>query len=120
MRLTLRIAAVLGTALALVLIGRGILQVDQRLEATDRDLRDDQELLAEALAPTLSRTVRVDGSEAARYLVHDLDALRPERGLRWVVIGDAAETRPRDEDAAARALRDTAVATVVVERPYER
>lgn len=123
MRLTLRIAMLLGMVLASVLGVRSYFEVGRRLEAIDHQLRNDQELLAEAIGPTLARTVRTDGTEAARYLVANLDDRHSERRLRWVVLADddpQSDSTPRDPRAAADALQVTTPVTSFVEQPNER
>lgn len=104
MKLTLKIAVLVVLVAAALQTVRGYIGVSERLEQIDEESRSDQELLARAIIPAVSRAERLEGIAAARYTLSYLAQAQERREARWVELDPDAdeERRPRVDLAKIR------------------
>jgi signal transduction histidine kinase len=94
MKLTLKIAFVFICAFGFISLITGYARTDERMRAIERDWKSDQELLASALVPAISRSWRLEGRDAALYTISYLNQYQERRRVRWVSLG--ADVKPAE------------------------
>ncbi len=95
MKLTLKIAALLILVSAGLQTMRGYLGVAERIAEIEKDWRSDQELLARAIIPAVTRAERLEGLAAAHYTLNYLAQAQEQREARWVELDPDAEAERR-------------------------
>lgn len=101
MKLTAKIvvALILGLGLVLVVFARG--QISQSVQRLQIDMQEDAQSVGRLLRPNIARTWRLEGKDAAMYLVHYTNAtleaadVQTKMRVRWVWLDPAAPQASR-------------------------